>query len=345
MNVPPAADLGNTESVTPTAAPPMERFSSHASRPGVVRGTPRDAAGNPLSLLTVHAHPDDESSKGAATVARYYDEGVRTVLVCCTGGELGDIANPAMDLPGVKENLTAVRREELATATSLIGFDDVVLLGYRDSGMAESEGNNDPRSFHRADLDESVGRLVEIIRRERPQVIVTYGDNQQGYPHPDHLKVHDITLPAFSRAGDPSWYPEAGPVWQPSKLYYSTWARARIVATHAKFLELGMESPYDEKWLSRPWQDHRITTRVAIDDYYDVRVNALLAHATQIDPNAKWWFGIPHEVARTIHPFEDYILARSLVEGAVGEDVLGPGAEGGEADVRETDLFAGVRRH
>lgn len=299
--------------------------------------------GEPLVLLTVHAHPDDESSKGAGTVAKYKDEGIRSVLVCCTGGERGDIANPAMDKPGVLENLAEIRRLELEKATSIIGYHQVELLGYRDSGMADSEWNLDPECFHQADLDEAVGRLVAIIRRTRPHVIVTYSDDQQGYPHPDHLKVHDISLPAFDRAGDPSWYPEAGDPWTPRKLYYTSWARARTVAMHEKFLALGLESPYDEKWLSRPWQDHRITTRVDVTDYYDVRVNALIAHATQIDPTSPWWFGIPHEEAKLVHPYDDYILARSRVQLVPGEDVFGHAGKGAEANIREHDLFHGIR--
>lgn len=294
-------------------------------------------------LLTVHAHPDDESSKGASTVAKYTAEGVHTVLVCCTGGELGDVVNPAMDRPEIKENLATVRADELRRATEIIGFSEVVMLGYRDSGMADSDGNNDPTSFHQADLDEAVGRLVVVIRRERPQVIMTYGDDQQGYPHPDHLKVHDITGPAFDRAGDPTWYPEAGEPWEPQKLYYSVWSRERAQLMHARFVELGIESPYSDEWLGRAWQDHRITTRVHVGEYHDVRTNALLAHATQIDPTSKWWFGLPEDDARSIYPFEDYTLARSRVEAIAGEDLVGHLEKGASARVRENDLFFGVR--
>jgi len=281
----------------------------------------------PLCLLSVHAHPDDEASKGASTVARYGAEGVRSVLVTCTGGEEGDILNPAMDLPEVHERLADVRRDELMLAARIIGYDEVVLLGYHDSGMPDSEANARPEAFANADLDEAVGRLVEIIRRERPQVILTYGDDQEGYPHPDHLMVHDISLPAFDRAGDATWRPDLGPPWQPSKLYYSVWSRARILATHQKFVELGIESPFTEQWFDRPSQDHRITTSVPIGEWFDVRLEALLAHATQVDPTSPFWFGLPREAAREVHPFEDYILARSLVD----------------TEVPETDLFAGLR--
>ncbi|MEN3315880.1 MAG: mycothiol S-conjugate amidase [Acidimicrobiaceae bacterium] len=281
-------------------------------------------AREPLCLLTVHAHPDDEASKGAATVAHYHSEGVRCVLVCCTGGEAGDILNPAMDRPEVRERLHEVRMEELARSTAAIGYDEVVLLGYRDSGMPDTPENADPRCFARAPMDEAVGRLVKIIRGERPQVIVTYADDQEGYPHPDHLRVHDITLPAFDAAGDPDAFPEAGPPWQPLKLYYVAWSRARILAMHQKFLDLGLESPFGDRWFERPDHDHRITTRLDVTEHDNVRRAALIAHATQIDPESPFWFGLPADVVA--YGYDDYILARSLVDTASPED----------------DLFAGV---
>ena len=281
-----------------------------------------------LCILSVHAHADDESSKGAGTVARYHAEGVRTVLVCCTGGEEGDILNPAMDRPEVRANLHQVRLDELADAARVIGYDEVVMLGYRDSGMPDSDANHHPDCFAQADLDEAVGRLVREIRRTRPQVVVTYSDDQQGYRHPDHLRVHEISLLAFDRAGDPDAYPGDEEPWQPSKLYYTVWSRNRLVAMHEKFLELGLESPFDERWLDRPSQDDRITTRIDISGHGDVRRQALLAHATQIDPDSPFWFGLPPEVARTVHPYDDYVLARDLLGSEVPED----------------DLFAGVRR-
>ena len=121
--------------------------------------------------------------------------------------------------------------------------------------MPDTEANADPRSFARADLGEAVGRLVEIIRRVRPQVVVTYPADQEGYPHPDHLRVHEITAPAVDAAADPAAYPGTGAPWTVSKIYYSAWSRARIEAMHEKFLELGMKSPYDASWFERPSQD------------------------------------------------------------------------------------------
>jgi mycothiol S-conjugate amidase len=286
---------------------------------------------DPLRLLTVHAHPDDESSKGSSTVAKYAAEGIGSTLVCCTGGEAGEVLNPAMDRPEVHADLAEVRRAELAEATAVIGYDRVDMLGYHDSGMPDTEVNHRPDNFWNAPLDEAVGRLVAIIRRDRPQVIVTYGDDQRHYAHPDHLKVHDISLPAFDRAADPGWYPEAGEPWQPLKLYYTVWSRRRMLALHEKFLELGLESPFGPDWMERirdADQDDRVTTMVPIDGFYEVREKALLAHATQVAPDSPFWFGLPSDVARDVHPWEDYILARSLVDTALPEDDLFAGVPG-----------------
>ncbi len=291
-----------------------------------------DKRGNPLCILTVHAHPDDESSKGAGTIARYHADGVRTVLVCCTGGEAGDILNPAMDRPEVKADLYGVRMRELEAAAEIIGYDETHLLGYRDSGMPGSEANANPECFAKADFDEAVAKLVRIIRAERPQVIVTYSDDQKGYPHPDHLRVHDISVPAFEAAGDPTQCVDAGEPWTPSKLYYTSFSRQRIIATHHKFEELGLESPYAARfgeWIKEgSTEEDPHTTHVDISDFADVRGQALLAHATQIDPTSPFWFGLPPEVARTVYPFDDYVLARSEVE----------------TDIPEDDLFAGLRQ-
>lgn len=201
-----------------------------------------------LCILTVHAHPDDESSKGAATIARYASEGIRTVLVCCTGGEAGDILNPEADSERARTDLPGVRSEELERAVSIIGYEKLYKLGYRDSGMPESEHNQHPECFAQADLDEAAGRLVEIIRAERPQVVVTY-DWDHGRGHPDHIRVHQISHLAFDRAADAGWYPDVGDPWAPAKLYYTgVMSRPRVEKLHAWFSEQGEESPY-QRWI------------------------------------------------------------------------------------------------
>jgi mycothiol S-conjugate amidase len=283
-----------------------------------------------LCIVTVHAHPDDEASKGAPTLARYHDEGVHTVLVCATGGEEGDIHNPAMDRPEVRENLAAIRAEELATSAKIIGFDEVVMLGYRDSGMPDTEANHRAEAFWNADIDEATGRLVEAIRRTKPPVVITYNVDQQGYPHPDHRRVHDISVLAFERARDPAWYPEAGEAWAPSKLYFTMWSRARLLAMHEALLRIKGESPFDDKWFERPWNDDRITTQIDVREFLWARSGALRAHATQVDPNEAFWFGLSDEELADVYGHEDWILAESLV-GRPADGEL------------EDDLFAGVR--
>jgi mycothiol S-conjugate amidase len=293
-----------------------------------------------LTLLSVHAHPDDEASKGAATVARYHAEHVHTVLVCCTGGEEGDLQNPSLREPGgpfhgltpeaEKALLAELRPLELAASAALIGFDEVEMLGYRDSGMPESPSNEHPESFHQADLDEATGRLVAKIRKSRPQVILTYGDDQRVYPHPDHIRVHDISVLAFDRAGDPDWYPELGAPFQPSKLYYATWSFERMLAVHKALIAKHGSSPFEDAWFDRPNNDARITTRIDIADYQWARSGALRAHATQIDPAEAWWFGLDDDELNSVWPWEDWVLGRSLV-GPI------------PADRTESDLFERIR--
>jgi mycothiol S-conjugate amidase len=154
----------------------------------------------PRTLLAVHAHPDDESSKGAGTLARYAAAGVRTVIVTCTGGEAGEILNPAMDQPGVLERMPELRRAELAKALEILRVSAHYWLGYRDSGMPDTPANAHPEAFANAGLDEATGRLVRIIRQEQPQVLLTY-DESGGYPHPDHVRTHEVSVAAFDAAG------------------------------------------------------------------------------------------------------------------------------------------------
>jgi mycothiol S-conjugate amidase len=284
-----------------------------------------------LCLLQVHAHPDDEASKGAGTTAKYHAEGARCVLVCCTGGEAGDILNPAADTPEVRENLAAVRMAELHESADVLGYAAVHLLGYHDSGMPDTDTNARADNFANAPLDEAVERLVRIIRAERPHVIITYHEDREFYPHPDHIRVHEVSVPAFEAAGDPERYPDAGPPWQPLKLYYTGWSLRRIKALDAAHRARGEESPF-QAWFDRgfPDRDDRFTTMLDVGDYLHKRRAALLAHRTQVDPEG-FWMRLPDEAVRGAFPWEEFVLARSLVDNGVPE---------GEP---ETDLFAGVR--
>ena len=291
---------------------------------------PVDRDGNPLCVLSVHAHPDDEASKGSASIARYHDEGVHTVLVCCTGGEAGDVLNPAVDTPEVRANLPAVRLEELRESAEAIGYDVVHMLGYHDSGMPDTDINARADNFANAPLDEAVERLVRILREERPQVIVTYAEDREFYPHPDHIRVHEISVPAFEAAGDPDRFPDAGPPWEPSKMYYMGFSRRRVQAMHDEFIRRGEESPYAQ-WFERGMPDHdsRYTTFVDVGDWLHRRRAALLAHRTQVDPKGHW-MRLPDDVIRRVFPWDEYVLSHSRV-GAL------PPPE------PEDDLFADVR--
>ncbi|MGH3341632.1 MAG: mycothiol conjugate amidase Mca [Carbonactinosporaceae bacterium] len=282
-----------------------------------------------LRLMGVHAHPDDESSKGAATLARYVAEGVDVLIVTCTGGERGDVLNPRLrGDPDIEANLTEVRRREMTAAREILGVRQA-WLGFVDSGLPE--GDPPPPlpegCFATQPLDEGAEPLVRLVREFRPQVITTY-DETGGYPHPDHVMCHKVSVEAFEAAGDPERYPEAGEPWQPRKLYYhQTFSRPRVLAFHEAMLARGLESPYAEfleRWKDRP--DRTITTQVPCADFFPVRDRALLAHATQVDPDGPW-FRVPMDLQQDVWPTEDYELARSLVETALPED----------------DLFAGVR--
>ena len=287
-----------------------------------------------LRLMAVHAHPDDEASKGAATMARYVAEGVRVLVETCTGGERGDILNPAMDRPDITADLPAVRRREMARAADILGVDHH-WLGYVDSGLPEG----DPKPplpegcFALADDDEVTGALVRRIREFRPHVMITYDENG-GYPHPDHLKVHSASMAAYEAAADPARYPEAGEPWAIAKVYYTHgFPRSRLeLLDEELFARDGVHHFADflSRWGDRPDIMERVTTRVECGDYFEQRNSALLAHATQIDPNG-WFFAAPVEMQQRVWPTEEFELAASRV----GFPELGEGQY-------EADLFEGV---
>jgi mycothiol S-conjugate amidase len=256
-----------------------------------------------LRMMAVHAHPDDESSKGAATMARYVAEGHQVMVVTCTGGERGSILNPSFEPADLAEHpaqMRATRRQEMARAAQILGVQHR-WLGYIDSGLPE--GDPPPPTY----------------------------DEKGGYPHPDHIRCHEVSVAAFEAAGDPERFPDAGPPWQPLKLYYSHgFSRKRMQLFHDALLAAGKESPFGEwleKWdTSKPDVLERVTTQVECAEYFPVRDEALRAHATQIDPASRW-FALPHALQAQLWPTEEYELARSLVDTTLPED----------------DLFSGVR--
>ncbi|MFJ6619768.1 mycothiol conjugate amidase Mca [Kitasatospora sp. NPDC091335] len=293
-----------------------------------------------LRLLSVHAHPDDESSKGAATLARYAAEGVDVLVATCTGGERGSVLNPAMDRPEVRADIARVRREEMAAAREILGVRQR-FLGFVDSGMP---GLNEPLPegcFAARPVEAAAEPLVALIREFRPQVVVTY-DETGGYPHPDHVMTHRVTVAAFEAAADPERHPGLGEPWQVSKLYYhQALSRAWFLALHEAMTERGVPSGMGE--LLAGWPDTppalATTTRVACAEQFAVRDAAMLAHASQVQPGVAF-MAHPRDIEREVWPTEDYHLARTSVSGAGGPtDADGPTEAGGA----ETDLFAGLR--
>ncbi|CDP89696.1 MULTISPECIES: mycothiol conjugate amidase Mca [Mycolicibacterium] len=284
-----------------------------------------------LRLMAVHAHPDDESSKGAATTARYAAEGVRVMVVTLTGGERGDILNPAMDLPEVHGRISEVRRDEMAKAAEILGVEHH-WLGFVDSGLPEG----DPLPplpegcFALVPLAEPVSRLVRVIREFQPHVLTTYDENG-GYPHPDHIRCHEVSVAAYEAAADYRLYPEAGTPWAVSKLYYNHgFLRQRMQLLQDEFAKNGRTGPF-QKWLEHWDPDHdifakRVTTRVECSKYFSQRDDALRAHATQIDPKGDF-FHAPIEWQQRLWPTEEFELARSRVPVNLPEDDLFTGIE------------------
>jgi mycothiol S-conjugate amidase len=288
-------------------------------------------------LLHVHAHPDDESSKGAASTARYVAEGVEVMVATCTGGERGSILNPKMDRPEVLANITEIRRKEMDAAREILGIRQE-WLGWVDSAFPEG----DPLPplpegcFAAQKVEDAAAPLVKLIREFRPQVVTTYDENG-GYPHPDHIMAHRVAVEAFAAAGDPARYPDAGEPWEPSKLYYDrAFSPDRFRALHSALEEAGLQSPYAERlaaWLEAdaeghtpPQPTHPTTTQVECGDFFEARDDALRSHRTQVDPEG-FFFAVSPAMQRKVWPWEDYSLIESRIP----------------VDLPETDLFAGLR--
>lgn len=295
-----------------------------------------------LRLLAVHAHPDDESSKGAATMARYVAEGHDVLVATATGGEAGSILNPAMDTPEVRDNISAVRNEEMSRAAAALGVSHL-WMGYVDSGLPEG----DPLpplpegSFATLDPDVPTQKLVRIIREFRPHVVITYDENG-GYPHPDHIQVHKVSMAAYDAAADPEYHPELGKAWPVQKLYYTHgFLLSRFKLLDEATYKLTGEHPFED-WFKRAEERgtkdimHRVTTRVPCGEYFRQRDDALLAHATQIDPTGMF-FRVPLDVQRNVWPTEEFELARTRLNlpeyGEPNfEDDLFNGVEGNEPE-------------
>ncbi len=282
-----------------------------------------------LRLIAVHAHPDDESSKGAATYAHYLDRGVEVLIVSCTGGERGDVLNElvARD-PKSRRDLAGLRRDEMASARDIIGFEHR-WLGYEDSGLPESGEPVPAGSFAHIPAEISAEALVRTVREFKPHVMITYNE-QGGYPHPDHIRCHEISTIAWETSGDPEAYPDAGEPWEIRKVYYEEIFNGERLNTVYQWLLdheptsplIGQLAEMRERMALR---GNRSTTRVEVGQFFEQRDAALRAHASQVAPDSPFFFW-PNELQRQAWPFEDYRLAASRVE----------------TSEFETDLFQGI---
>jgi len=289
-----------------------------------------------LTLMAVHAHPDDEATSGGGALMRYQAEGVQTVLVTCTNGEEGEIHDPDLVEEEARPRLGQIRQEELRRATEIMKISAAELLNYRDSGMVGTPPNENPESFHKADMREATGKLVKLVRKYQPQVMFTY-NSFGGYGHPDHIKAHKISIAAFDDAANTRKYPEAefGPAWQPSKLYTTAWGRGSWLKVWELLVEQGRPWPFQREGMptvdeNNPPEfgspDNEITTQIDVSDYFKELRRALFEHRTQIDPNHPW-VKTREEFAPILSGNESFILFKSTIPAQRPED----------------DLFAGLR--
>ena len=266
-------------------------------------------------LLAVHAHRDDECITTGGILARFAAEGARTVLVTCTDGAVGEIADPSLATP---ENLVEVRSAELDESVRLLNVSRSVRLGYRDSGMAGTADNEDPRSFNKSDFKEAVDRVLDVIKEERPQVVITYDENG-GYGHPDHIRSHQVAVAAFDAA--------AGQDWAPKRLFYAVVPRSAFTRFAEIVRAAGLELPFNPERGEQPppfgVDDDRITLTLDVSAYTRQKRESLLAHRTQLGQNM-FMARLPEAVFGQLFSQEFFQLVRGPAQGA------------------EKDLFSGL---
>jgi N-acetyl-1-D-myo-inositol-2-amino-2-deoxy-alpha-D-glucopyranoside deacetylase len=287
-----------------------------------------DIARERLTLMAVHAHPDDEVFGTGGVFARAADEGMRTVLVVATGGEEGEIRDPARNTPEARARLAEIRAEELHRSAEILGIEEVHFLGYRDSGMLGTSANENPDNFLHADRDQAVRRVVGLIREIRPDVLVTY-DERGGYGHPDHVTAHEVTTAAVEAAADPGRHPELGlPAWSVPKFYNSAAPRSLWHWIGEQMIERGItpepaESDYDYESFLTP--DEVITTRVDVTPYVARKHAALMAHESQTSMD-DWLNRMPDDLMEALLRTESFIRVHSTLP----------------VPNHEADLFAGL---
>ncbi len=275
-----------------------------------------------LSLLAVFAHPDDEGFGSGGTLALLVDRGAKITLVCATNGDVGEISDPALATP---DNLAQVRQQELRQAMDVTGVSDVRFLNYRDSGMVGTDDNNHPDSLRQANPGVAVGKLTDIIREVRPEVVITH-DPSGGYGHPDHRAICQHTTTAFGLAGDGNAYPEqlrqGRQAWTSRLLYYVCFPRSNFQRMWQKMVEMDITPPFASQDIaSVGTPDAEVTTTLDVRAYVDTKITSLNCHRTQIDPNGPF-AQLPEDLTREIMGTEYYALALPENAGR-SDDLLG----------------------
>ncbi|GLW63421.1 GlcNAc-PI de-N-acetylase [Actinomadura rubrobrunea] len=267
-----------------------------------------------MTLMAVHAHPDDEVIGTGGVLARYAAEGVRTVLVTCTNGEQGDDENGAKPgEPGHDADRVARRRlAELKESADLLGVRDLELLGYRDSGMAGWPANEHPEAFANVPVEVAAPRLAALMERYRPQVVVTYDENG-GYGHPDHIQAHRVAMAAAELSG------------VPDKLYYTAVPRSGVARLAELMKTSGVDLPEPDLPDDFGTPDELITSVVDVTPYAGRKRKALQVHASQGD--SIFLLSLPEEIQEVIFGTETFVRRSTRVPAPDHED----------------DLFAGLR--
>jgi LmbE family N-acetylglucosaminyl deacetylase len=269
---------------------------------------------NKTTILAVFAHPDDEAFGTGGTLAKYAAEGVHVVLVCATRGEAGEISDPSLATP---TNLGQVREHELRCAAENMGIAELIFLDYRDSGMADTPENNDPRAFINAPVEEVVQKLVSVIRRLQPLVVTTFEPNG-GYGHPDHIAIHKHTVSAFRKSANPDQYPELGAAWQAQRLFYTAIPRSFFLDMRTELHKLGEDTTDFDDFASgeRGWPDELVNASIDVTNSVDAKWDALECHRTQFGPS-NLFRRLPEETVKRLMSREYFALA--WPEPAAGE--------------------------
>ena len=258
------------------------------------------------SMLVVFAHPDDEAFGTGGTLAKYASAGVRTTLICATRGEVGEISDPELATP---DTLSSVREQELLCSAETLGIEEVIFLGYRDSGMIGTPDNEHPDAFMQANEEEVIAGLVGIMRRVKPQIVLTFEPNG-GYGHPDHIAIHNHTVSAFHKAAQEDYGVELGEAWRADRLIFTAIPKSFFVEMRSRLRALGEDTSdldrFDET--GTVWSDDQVDVEVDVSDVVDRKWSALQCHQTQFGPD-NLFRRLPDEDAKALMSREYFAIA------------------------------------